>query len=1046
MGKFFISKPIFAVSLAIVLVLMGLIAISKLSIEQYPDITPPVVEVTAVYDGADAETVNNTVATPIAQSIMGVSNLLYMQTTSANDGSMTLQAVFDIGTDPDINAILTQNQLSTTSSLLPESVTKQGIDTQKTLPNFLMIYTLSSDGRYDGVFLTNYAYLNLQNELLKISGVSKVDIMGAGEYAMRVWVDPEQMAYYNLSLSELTEAIEAQAGVYPAGKFGAEPTQSKQTYTYTVKLPAQISTAEEFSEIIVSADAKGDVVRLKDIADVRFGSETYDVISMYNSTPAAMILIYQSPDSNAIDVGNRVKETIERLSVRLPDGVAFTTVVDTTRSVVSGIEDIFKTLIIALLLVIFIIYLFLQSWRATIIPLIAIPVSLIGAFILFPVLGFSINIISLLGLVLAIGLVVDDAIVVVEAVERNIANGMGAKSAAVEAMRSVSSPIIATTIVLLAVFIPVSLVDGVTGELFAQFAVVISLSVVISAFNALTLSPALSSMLLVKEKERRDGLFGWFNRAFDTFMEGYTKSLNRIVGSIRAMAIFLVAVVVLIVVVWRALPAGFLPEEDQGYVMVMVESNPNRALHSTQEVMSSIDEIVKQLPEVELTCYATGYNMVAGVAESSCGVIFVKLVDYAKRSKTAQEIAAELNEELYMGISSAICYAFIPPAIPGLGLTSGVTLEVQDLDGRGEEYLYSNTVMLMDSLQKSPLVESVTTQYSHGVPQRELVVDIPHALSLGVNLAELYSELGGLLGSSYINNFNRFGRLYEVYIQASAEFREDSSSIDNFYISNREGEKIPISSFVSIRQTTGVEYVAQFNLYRSISLTVTPAAKASTSDVMAAITDISQEVLPPDVDIAWSGVSYQQSEASKGGGVIYLIIVCFVFLTLSALYNSWGLPLSILLSVPIAVLGALLFVATAHILNAHYVNDVYMQISLVMLIGLAAKNAILVVEYASRAFFEEGKSLRDAAIEAARLRVRPIIMTAFAFILGVMPLVFASGVYATARNIIGVALVGGMGIATAFGIFIYPMLYYAVAKISRAEELRDRMKKEKEEK
>ncbi len=1038
MGKFFISKPIFAISLAIILVLLGLVSISRLAIEQYPAITPPVVEVTALYDGAAAETVNNSVATPIAQSIMGVSDLLYMQTTSANDGPMTLQALFEMGSDPDIDAILTQNQLSTITSSLPESVEEQGLQTQKTMPNFLMVYTLYSEGLYDGLYLTNYAYLNLQNELLKINGVSKVEIMGAGEYAMRVWVDPEKMAFYNLSLSQVSSAIDVQAGVYPAGKFGSEPNPGSTTFTYTVTLPAQIQTAQQFGEIIISASPTGEVVKLSDLATITFGSETYDVLSNYGDEPAAMIMIYQSPGSNAINVGKRVRESIEQLSGRLPEGIHFRSVVDTTSSVMAGIKDIFKTLLIALLLVILIIYLFLQSWRATLIPLIAIPVSLVGAFILFPVMGFSINIISLLGLVLAIGLVVDDAIVVVEAVQVNISKGMDSKQAAVEAMRSVSSPIIATTIVLLAVFVPVAMVGGVSGQLFEQFAAIISLSVVISAFNALTLSPALSSILLRREEEKKGWFFAWFNRLGSSAMGGYTSRVGRVMGHFGRTALFLGVVLAAIVVMWRKLPAGFLPEEDQGYVMVMVETDQNSALGVTQAIMAQVDGVIKSLPQVELTCYASGFNMIAGIASTNSGVIFAKLVDYSQRTKTAAEIADELNGELYVAVSGAECYAFIPPAIPGLGMVSGVTFEVQDLEGRGEEYLYTQSVILMDSLRASPLVSSVSTQYSHGVPQREIVVDIAHALSLGVDLSQLYSELGGLLGSSYITNFNRFGRLYQIYIQAAPEFREDARSLENFYIANGEGQQIPLTSFVSVRDVTGVEYVSQFNLYRSISVTVMPSAKASSSDVMSDVLATTERVMPPDIDIAWSGVSFQQSEAAKGGNLIYLFILCFVFLVLAALYNSWGLPFSILLSVPIALLGALLFVGVAHIVNAQYVNDVYMNISLIMLIALAAKNAILVVEYASDMFFEKGMGLREAAIEAARLRVRPILMTAFAFVLGVMPLVFASGVYATARNIIGVALVGGMSIATLFGIFLYPTLYYVVAKAAGFEALREK--------
>ncbi len=1042
MGKFFISKPIFAISIAIVLVLLGLISISNLAIEQYPDITPPVVEVTAYYDGADAETVNNTVATPIAQSVMGVSNLLYMQTTSANDGSMTLQALFEIGTDPDIDAILTQNQLSTITSSLPVSVDEQGISTQKTLPNFLMIYSLNSDGRYDGIYLTNYAYINLQNELLKINGVSKVEIMGAGEYAMRVWVNPELLAFYGLSLSEVTSAIEVQGGVYPAGKFGSEPSTKGTTYTYTVTLPPQINTAEEFGDIILRNDPSGERVLLSDIATITFGSETYDVISSCGEYPSALIMIYQSPGSNAIDVGDKVREAISRLSKRLPDGVSFVNVVDTTTSVMAGIKDIFKTLLIALFLVICIIYLFLQSWRATIIPLIAIPVSLIGAFILFPVMGFSINIISLLGLVLAIGLVVDDAIVVVEAVQVNIAKGLTPRKAAAEAMRSVSSPIIATTIVLLAVFVPVSLVGGVSGELFQQFGAIISLSVVISALNALTLSPALSAMLLRPERERTTGFLGWFNRKFDRSMKSYSSSVESIISHFKLTLILLGAVIIAIVFLWRALPSGFLPEEDQGYLMVMVGTNQNSALGKTKQVMDEVDAIISSLPEVELTSYATGFNMIAGVASTSNGILFAKLVGYSDRTKSASQIATLLNEELYMAVPNAECYAFIPPAIPGLGLTSGVTFEVQDIEGRGEEYLYTQAMMLMDTLRKSPLIGNISTQYAHGIPQRELEVDIAHAMNLGVDIEELYTQLGTLLGSSYLSNFNRFGRLYQVYIQASPEFRQDARSLDNILLANRDGEQIPISSFVSVKDITGVEYVSQFNLYRSISFTVIPAAKASSTSVMNEIEAIGNGVLPPDIETTWSGVSFQQAEASSSGNLIYVIILCFVFLVLAALYNSWSLPLSILFSVPVAVFGALLFAGGAHLINSLYVNDVYMNISLIMLIALAAKNAILVVEYASRSFFEEHKTLREATLEAAKLRVRPIIMTAFAFVLGIMPLVFASGVYATARNIIGVALVGGMSVATIVGIFLYPTLYYMVAKGANFEALRQKQDKE----
>ena len=1042
MEKFFVSRPIFAISLAIVIVLVGLISIMGLPIEQYPDITPPVVEVSATYDGADAETVNNAVATPVAQAVMGVSDMLYMQATSANDGSMVLQVTFDIGSDPDLDAIFTQNNVSSATAELPATVTRQGVTTRKTMTGFLMVYSLHSDGRYDGEFLSNYAYINLQNELLKIDGVGKVSIMGAGEYAMRVWLRPDVLKYYGIAVDEVTAAIEKQGGIYPAGQFGAEPAPDGVAYTYTVTMPPQISTAAEFADIVVRTTSSGEQIRLGDIAEVSLGSQTYGVSSSYESAPTAMIVIYQQPGSNAVAVGGKVKAAMERLSKRFPDGVEAATIVDSTTSIDAGVKDIFRTLVIALILVIFIIFLFLQDWRATVIPLVAIPVSLVGAFALFPLLGFSINIISLLGLVLAIGLVVDDAIVVVEAAQVNIERGMKPRAAALEAMRNVASPIVATTVVLLAVFVPVSFTGGITGRLFQQFSVTIAVSVVISAFNALTLSPALCALLLRHREPSQKGFFAAFNRWFARQMDRYTAFTPTLMRHVARTGIFVAVVLGVIFVVWRKLPAGFLPEEDQGYVMVMVSTPEASSLQVTRQAMADADAVIRTLPEVASTSFAAGFNMMAGIASTSSGIIFVKLVDYSDRKLSAMQIAQRLTGELYVAVPGAECYAFIPPSIPGLGVTSGVSVEVQDLEGRGTAYLMENAGRLMDSLRKSPAIASVTTQFDAGVPQRRLRIDKQQALAAGVDLGTLYGELTTLLGGAYINNFTRFGKLYQTYIQAAPDYRLDRRSLDSYYVTSASGESVPVASLVEVVDTVGVEYVSQFNLYRSVSLTVTPAARASTTTVMREITATAAEVLPDDIGTAWSGTSYQEANASKTGGLVYALALVFVFLALAALYESWGLPLAILMSVPVAVLGAVLFVGGTHLMNSLYVNDIYMQISLVMLIGLAAKNAILVVEYADRLFREQGASLMDAAIGAAKLRVRPIIMTAFAFILGVMPLVFASGVYATARNIMGVALVGGMLFATLLGIFVYPALYYFVGKIGRFEQRRERQKTE----
>ncbi len=1036
MEKFFISRPIFAISLAIALVLLGLSSIVRLPVEQYPDITPPVIEVSASYVGADAETVDNAVATPVGQAIMGVSDMLYMQSTSANDGSMTVQVTFDIASDPDLDAIFTQNNVATATPQLPEAVTRQGVTTRKTMSGFLLVYALHSDGRFDDEFLSNYAYINLQDELLKINGVGKVDIMGAGEYAMRIWLRPDVLKYYGIPVSEIVQSINQQASIYPAGKFGAEPAPDGTTYTYTVTLPPQLATAEQFGDIILQTTASGQQIRLRDVADVSLGSQTYGMSSFFEGKPTALVVVYQQPGSNAMEVGERVKATMARMEQRFPDGIAATSIVDATNSIRAGIKDIFRTLFIALGLVILIIYLFIQDWRATVIPLVAIPVSLIGAFAVFPLLGLTLNIISLLGLVLAIGLVVDDAIIVVEAAQVNIAAGMKPREAAAEAMRNVSSPIIATTVVLLAVFLPVSFTGGITGRLFQQFSITIAVSVVISAFNALTLSPALCALMLRKCETPKRGPFAAFNRWFDRKMKRYTTFTSTFVQHTARTVVFVAIALGAIALIWKRLPSGFLPEEDQGYLMVMVSTPEASSLQVTRETMLQAENFIRQVPEVASTSFAAGFNTMAGIASTDSGIIFVSLVDYDKRKLTAAEIADKLTDELYFAVPGAECYAFIPPSIPGLGVASGVSAEVLDLEGRGTGYLLQHTETLIDTLRKLPSIASVTTPFNAGVPQRRLRIDNERMLAAGIAPGTFYSEIGALLGGEYINNFTRFGKLYQTYLQAAPAYRADERSLESYYATSSSGESVPMTTFVEVQDTVGAEYISQFNLYRSISLTVTPAAGASSTTVMNAIERTAAKVLPEDIGTAWSGISYQEAQSSKSGSTVYLLALVFVFLALAALYESWGLPMAILLSVPVAVLGALLATGGMHLANALYVNDIYMQISIVMLIGLAAKNAILVVEYAHRIFQEKGTSLAEAAVGAARQRVRPIIMTAFAFILGVMPLVFATGVYATARNIMGVALTGGMLLATLAGIFLYPALYYLIGRIGKFERRR----------
>ena len=1012
-------------AIAIAMTLLGIASLSRLAIEQYPDITPPVVQVSASYVGADAVTVNNSVAVPIAEQVMGTSDMLYMQTTSANDGTMAMQIIFDVGSSPDIDAISTQNNVSAATSSLPEAVVQQGVLTRKSDTGFLMVYALQSDGRYDDEFLSNYAQINLENRIEKINGVGKVAIMGAGEYAMRIWIDPARLHYYGLSLQQVLDAISTQSAIYPAGRFGAEPSTDDAVYTYTVTLPPQITTPEEFSSIIIALDENGGEIRLGNIAEVQLGSQSYNVRSQINGDPSTLIVIYQEPGSNAVEVGSRVKALISEMEERFPDGVTIHTIVDSTRSIKAGISDIFRTLIIALVLVIAIIFLFLQDWRSTIIPLVAIPVSIVGTFAVFPLLGFSINIISLLALVLAIGLVVDDAIVVVEAVKVNLEHGMEPREATREAMRRVSSPIIATTVVLLAVFIPVSLMEGIVGLLFRQFSITISTAIAFSAFNALTLSPALCSILLRREEHKRKGLFARFNSWLERSFSHYGEFTARLLPHVARTAIFVAATFVLIFISWRALPAGFLPDEDQGYLMVFVSTPEASSLTTTTAAMQHIEQVIATHPEVEFTALAAGFNLMAGVSSTSSGVIFVVLKDSHQRKLSASELSTLLTEKLYAAVPEADSYAFVPPAIPGLGVTSGTS------------YLLQQTERLMDSLRQSPSIASITTQFRADVPQRRIDIDKRQAMIEGVALADIYSSLSTYLGGSYIGNFNRFGRLYQSYIQAAPDDRLNARSIDSYFVTNASAESVPISALVNVRDTVGVEYITQFNLYQSISLTATPSAKASTGDAMKAITTVANRILPDDIGYEWSGMAYQQANAARGQGAIYLLVLAFVFLALSALYNSWSLPMAILMSVPVAVLGAVVTMAIAHHADANLVNDVYMRISLIMLIGLAAKNAILVVEYADQKFFSSDSiSLSEAALSAANERLRPIIMTALAFILGVMPLVFASGEYSTARNIMGVALVGGMLAATFIGIFLYPATYYMVGLFARFEERR----------
>ena len=1023
--------------IAIMIVVLGLIAIKSMPIEQYPDITPPVVEVTAQYQGADALTVEQSVATPIEESVNGVSDMIYMQSTNSNDGSMSLQVSFGVGSNPDMSTVFTQNRVSSATPMLPQPVIQQGVTTQKTMTSFIMVLSLFSDGRYDENFLANYAIINMKDPISRINGVGSVQVLGGGPYAMRIWVKPDKMDYLGITVGDISAAIGQQSQVVPGGQLGAEPNDGSPEFTYTVRMPGQYSTAEEFERIVLRANPDGSLVRLRDVARVELGVQSYSTTASFQEHPACLLLINQSPGSNAVEVGRQVNSLMKDLAKSFPDGVQYNTVVDSTHTIVLGIQDIVTTLLLALLLVVLVIYLFLQNIRATIVPLIAIPVSLIGAFMVFPLFGFSINVFSLLGLVLAIGLVVDDAIVVVEAVQVNIEKGMNGRDATIAAMKTVASPIIATTSVLMAVFLPVGLMPGAAGKLYGQFAITIAISVCLSGINALSLSPALCSLLLRPKKEGQtdNRFFRWFNRRFASGVDGYLKTSGVIVRHSTRTLLFIGISAAAVVILMKQIPTGFLPNEDQGYLITNIQLPNAASLTRTEAVIKQINDVLDKNDNVQSVTSAAGFSLLAGTQSPNSGLIFIRLKDWNKRKMTAAQITEALNMKLYEEIDAAEVFTFGPPSIPGLGPSSGFTIMIQDKGGNTPQYLAEYTGKFIEEAKKRPEIASISTMFQADVPQKAISIDNDKVLSAGVSLDELHTQVSAYLGGMYVNNFNRFGRMYQTYIQAESEYRLNESKISQFYLTNNRGESVPLSAFITVRDTTGPQFTNRFNLYRSAGVTGLPSTKYSTDEAMTALAEVADEVLPDDMGYAWSNMSYQEAHNS-GAGIVFLYAVIFVFLILAALYESWSLPLSILLGIPFALLGAMGFTYLAHLFDPIYVNDIFMQVSLIMLIGLAAKNAILIVEYA-RDKFSEGMNLQQAALEGAKLRVRPVIMTAVAFLMGVLPLIFATGSNAVARNIMGLALFGGMLIATLIGLFAYPGLFVLIGKWGRYEEKRN---------
>jgi HAE1 family hydrophobic/amphiphilic exporter-1 len=1037
MAKFFINRPIVAMVISIIMVILGLIAMVQLPIAQFPDIAPPEIQLQATYVGADAVTLEKSVATPIEQMMSGVDNMIYMYSVNASNGQMTLRVDFDINTRPNDDQILAQMRYSQSESQLPQDVRNFGVTIKKSTTSPLALFSLySPNGTYDATFLANYGYVNINDPMTRVPGIGQVTIFGAGQYAMRFWVRPDQLAKLGITVTEILNAIKAQNTVNPAGQVGMEPVPPGQEFTYTVRAQGRLESEEEFGNIVIRANPDGSIVRLKDVARAELGAQMYNMIGRMNGKPSAVIAIYQLPGSNAIQTMDAATKLMEEMKSRFPADLDYVTSLDTTQAVREGIKEIVHTLFEALVLVIIVVFIFLQGWRATLIPLLAVPVSLVGTFMLFPMLGFSINTLSLFGLVLAIGLVVDDAIVVVEAVEHHIEHGMSPKDASLKAMEQVSGPVVAIALILAAVFVPTAFIPGITGRLYQQFAVTIALSVVISAFNALTLSPALSALLLRPKKPARGPLglfFSWFNKWFGRTTQGYVSMCGHLIRKAGLSMLLLLGVSLLSGWLGAQLPTGFLPIEDQGYVYLNVQLPEASSLQRTDQLCKQIEAILKDTPGVKYATTVVGFSLLSTVSTTYNAFLFVTLDPWHERKNPDEQllpIFKNVNKRL-AELPEAKAFLFPPPAIPGVGTSGGVSLVLEDRSGRDIGFLADNTKKFMEAARKRPEISRIDTTFIPEVPQVFARVDRDKVLKQGVNLSDVYQTLQTFMGGMMVNFFNRFGRVWQVYVQADGEFRTEAKNVGQFYVRNSGGDMVPLSALVVMETAHGPEFTMRYNGYRSAQLFVGTATGYSSGQAMKALEEVFAEAMPAGMGFDYMGMSFQEKVASEGvpASVIFGFSLLFVFLILAAQYESWGLPFSVLLVTPIAVFGAFgaLYLLKLVAPQASE-NDVFTQIGLVMLIGLSAKNAILIVEFA-KVEYEGGKSITDAALAAAQIRLRPILMTAFAFILGVVPLVLATGAGAHGRVLLGLTVFGGMLAASVVAIFLIPVSFYVVESL-----------------
>lgn len=1035
-SHFFIDRPIFASVLSIIIVVLGLVSLQKLPIAQFPQITPPMVQIDTDYPGASAEIVAEAVARPIEVQLPGIDNLLYYDSTSTNDGHMTMRLTFEIGTDVDIAQVQTQNRQRLAEPQLPDEVIRQGVTVKKTSPDLLAVIMLTStDPRHETVFLSNYALLRVLDNVKRIPGVGDAIIFGARNYSMRLILNPVRMAQLDITPTEIVAVVREQNRDFPAGRIGREPTPKGTELTIPIITQGRMSEVKEFEDMIVRAYPDGSMVRMRDIARVELGAQSYDLEGRWNGQPNAFLLTFLSPGANALETVKHIRQEMERLSRSFPAGVSYDIPYDTTTFIDVSIKEVVKTLIEATLLVILVVFLFLQSWRATLIPAVAVPISLIGTLAGMEMLGFSINTLTLFGMVLAIGIVVDDAIVVVENVERHMTKGgLPPRDAAKKAMDEVTGPVVAIVLVLAAVFVPVAFLGGITGELYKQFAITIALSVAISGFVALTLSPALCALVLKPGHDSASKFWNIFNRSFDWLQSRYVGTVEMILKrSLIALAIFGTLAIV-IFGLFKTIPGSFLPEEDQGYFITIVQLPEGASKTRTIEVLKKIENYFMANPAVHSTDVMAGQNFVFGTRGTNQATMFVPLQHWDTRTAPGDQvpglIAAALGE--FAKIPEALILAFNAPSIPGLGSTGGFSLQVQDPSGGDFTEFAAVTQEFVAKAMEYPAIAAANTNFRVSTPRLYAQVDRERAKALGVPISEVFDTMQAYFGNLYVNDFVKFGRVYRVQTEALPEYRSRPDDISKVYVRAQNGPEptmIPLDSVVSTEFSSGPDPVTHFNGFNTALVLGGAAPGYSSGQALEALEQAANEILVPrGYTIDWSGISFQERKAGGQSIMVFAFALLMVFLVLAALYESWSVPFAVILAIPFGVLGALLAIWTRGL-----TNDIYFQIGLITLIGLSAKNAILIVEFANQRY-AEGVSLVDAALEAARLRFRPIIMTSMAFILGVFPLVVASGAGAASRNSIGTGVFGGMLAATFLAIFFVPLFFVVIKKITHRGE------------